>query len=212
LVSKMNLSIFMAIIVMITGTESSLIGEVKGLKQTEDRAGERAADREGRVVIIADRIVGVKGVEAADEVNSFGTTMIQNVSMKRTKEVVILTLEEKGKEEINPSEKTGKSIIHTIADVSAYTSGYESTGKKPGDPDYGITASGKRVKENHTIACPKSMHFGTQIYVPTLRKTYICEDRGSMITEGKLDIYIADVDQARKFGRQKLDVQIFQPI
>lgn len=92
--------------------------------------------------------------------------------------------------------------------VTAYTAGYESTGKEPGDPAYGITASGTTVKEGQTIACPSSIPFGTEIHIPTLDQTYTCEDRGSAITEGKLDVFMADVDQALQFGVKELQVQI----
>jgi hypothetical protein len=36
--------------------------------------------------------------------------------------------------------------------ITAYTAGPESTGKRPGDPEYGITASGEKVEEWITIA------------------------------------------------------------
>lgn len=195
MVGKMILSLVMAVIIIITGTDSNIIGIVKGIKLTEDRAKDRVVDK---LVEKED-----KKIEGKKQV-ILTAPMIQFVSKKQTQELSILSVEEQAA----PAEKTNKSIKHTTADVSAYTSGYESTGKTMGDPDYGITASGKRVKENHTIACPKSLRFGTRIYVPKLRKTYTCEDRGSLITEGKLDIYIADLNKALKFGRQKLDVQI----
>lgn len=92
--------------------------------------------------------------------------------------------------------------------VTAYTAGYESTRKHPGDPGYGITASGTTVKEGQTIACPSNIPFGTKIYIHSLKETYICEDRGSAITQGKLDIYIEDLSQALQFGVKNLQAQI----
>jgi 3D (Asp-Asp-Asp) domain-containing protein len=92
--------------------------------------------------------------------------------------------------------------------VTAYTAGYESTGKRPGDPAYGITASGTTVKEGQTIACPPSISFGTTVHIPNLGQTYTCEDRGSAITDGRLDVYIADLDQALQFGVKELHVHI----
>ncbi|WP_405099956.1 LysM peptidoglycan-binding domain-containing protein [Oceanobacillus sp. FSL H7-0719] len=93
--------------------------------------------------------------------------------------------------------------------VTAYTAGYESTKKRPGDPGYGITASGEIVQENHTIACPETLPFGTKIHIPTLEETYVCEDRGSAITNGRLDIYIADLEEALEFGVQNLQVNVW---
>lgn len=94
--------------------------------------------------------------------------------------------------------------------VTAYTAGKESTDKEEGDPGYGITASGSSVKENQTIACPASLDFGTKIHIPALGNTYTCEDRGSAITSGYLDVYMEDLDDALAFGRQDLEVQIIE--
>lgn len=91
--------------------------------------------------------------------------------------------------------------------VTAYTAGEESTGKEEGDPGYGVTASGNTVEENQTIACPSSLDFGTSVHIPELEDTFICEDRGSAITNGHLDIYKEDLDDALEFGVQDLQVQ-----
>ncbi|WP_245690122.1 LysM peptidoglycan-binding domain-containing protein [Sediminibacillus albus] len=90
--------------------------------------------------------------------------------------------------------------------VSAYTAGYESTGKRPGDPGYGITASGAKVQEGETIACPPSFSFGTEVYIPYFDKTFTCEDRGSAITKGRMDVYMEEVEDALEFGVKELKV------
>ncbi|EGL19841.1 MULTISPECIES: 3D domain-containing protein [unclassified Paenibacillus] len=95
-------------------------------------------------------------------------------------------------------------------EVTAYTNNRESTGKSPGDKYYGITASGQKTKEGYTIACPKSMPFGTQIYIPYFGNTYTCTDRGGAIKEGRLDVFMSSESKAAKFGRRKLEVQIIQ--
>ncbi|GGN64211.1 LysM peptidoglycan-binding domain-containing protein [Oceanobacillus indicireducens] len=115
----------------------------------------------------------------------------------------------------NPSDiKFGQTIKIPDRDgvpfrVTAYTAGYESTKKRPGDPGYGITASGEIVQENHTMACPQALPFGTKIHIPALDETYVCEDRGSAITNGRLDIYIEDLDDALEFGVQDLEVKVW---
>lgn len=89
------------------------------------------------------------------------------------------------------------------ATLTAYTAGYESTGKKPGHPAYGITASGAKVKENHTIAVdPKVIPLGTLVYIEGIgvRKA---EDTGSAIKGNKIDVYIPDVEEAIDFGVKK---------
>jgi 3D (Asp-Asp-Asp) domain-containing protein len=102
------------------------------------------------------------------------------------------------------------SIEYITFEMTAYTAGYESTRKTPEHPLYGVTASGKMVKDWHTIACPRSMPFGTQVYIPHFDITFTCEDRGSAITEGKLDIYIADLEEALRFGRRHLQAHILE--
>lgn len=99
------------------------------------------------------------------------------------------------------------AAVYTF-EVTAYTAGAKSTGKRPGDPGYGVTASGARAKEGRTIACPKRFSFGTKIYIPELKNTFVCEDRGGAIRGDRLDIYFESVSEARKFGRKNMKVMI----
>lgn len=97
-------------------------------------------------------------------------------------------------------ESQGKERTFTL---TAYTAGYESTGKRKGDRDYGKTSSGTTVKEGRTMACPKEYKSGTKIYIPILKNTYTCEDTGGLIKGNKLDIYFEDIDVVNKFGKKK---------
>jgi 3D (Asp-Asp-Asp) domain-containing protein len=93
-------------------------------------------------------------------------------------------------------------------EVTAYTAGPESTGKTRQDPEYGITASGRRVQPDHTLACPQSLDFGTIVYIPFFGEVYRCEDRGAAIRGARLDVYMQNVEKAVDFGRRKLWVYI----
>lgn len=95
-----------------------------------------------------------------------------------------------------------------IYEVTAYTNDYKSTGKRPGDRSYGITASGTRTVEGTTLACPRSMPLGSTVYIPYFDRTFTCLDRGGRITDGKLDVYVRSETEAERFGRRKLPVQI----
>ncbi|MFC4775785.1 3D domain-containing protein [Paenibacillus sp. GCM10023252] len=90
---------------------------------------------------------------------------------------------------------------HTFV-VTAYSLGDGYT------PSHGITASGERVREGRTLACPKSMPFGTKVYLPKLKHTYTCTDRGGAIKGKRLDIYMEEISEALVFGRQSLQVEI----
>lgn len=103
-------------------------------------------------------------------------------------------------------------VTHTLLSVvviaTAYTADVESTGKMPGHPAYQITASGKRVKENHTIACPPEWPFGTTVLVEGLG-IRVCEDRGGAIRENRIDIYMPNKEDALAWGRRKVTVVFF---
>ncbi len=86
--------------------------------------------------------------------------------------------------------------------ASAYTAAADECGKSDG-----ITASGKKVKANQTIACPKNYAFGTKIHIEGMG-TYECQDRGGAIKGNKFDIYMETKDQAFAFGRKNLTAYV----
>jgi 3D (Asp-Asp-Asp) domain-containing protein len=89
------------------------------------------------------------------------------------------------------------------ADLTAYTAGYESTGKHPGDPGYGVTASGKYVKEHQTIAVdPSVIPIGSKVYIEGIG-VRIAEDTGGAIIGNRIDVYMSDLSAAIQFGYKK---------
>ncbi|MGG3505016.1 3D domain-containing protein [Paenibacillus lautus] len=111
----------------------------------------------------------------------------------KTNELIDVSIEEN----INSAEQY---ILFTL---TAYTNGPESTGKNPGDPDYGVTASGKQTKENWTIAAdPKVLPFGTKVYIDGVGERVV-EDTGSAIKGHIIDVFINDLNEAKQFGRRK---------
>lgn len=72
----------------------------------------------------------------------------------------------------------------------------------------GITASGERVRENHTLAAPREIPFGTKIHIPDLGRTYTVTDRGGAIRGNRLDVYIPDRKNMIEFGVKYLEVEI----
>lgn len=119
--------------------------------------------------------------------------------------------EEKQGVKVEEVAKQEKKIVKYIKMVAtAYTAGVESTGKTPSDEGYGVTASGEIVQEGKTIACPKDMDFGTKVYIKEMNKTFECQDRGSAITSGRLDVYIASLDEALDFGVKEVSVLVEQ--
>lgn len=84
--------------------------------------------------------------------------------------------------------------------LTAYTNSYESTGKYPGDPGYGITASGQVAKEGWTIAVdPELIPLHSIVYIPGIGVRY-AEDTGGAVKGPHIDVYMTDDRIARQFG------------
>lgn len=98
-------------------------------------------------------------------------------------------------------EITGKKLT---ANLSAYTAAADECGKSDG-----ITASGKKVTPNRTLACPKNYAFGTKVHIEGMGE-YTCEDRGGAIKGNKFDIYVVTKAEAFAFGRRNLEVTVIQ--
>jgi len=97
------------------------------------------------------------------------------------------------------------NVKHVLTNVTltAYSAGPESTGKKPGDPGYGITASGTKVQEGRTIAVdPTVIPMGWWVYIEGIgfRRA---EDTGSAIKGKKIDVYFDSDDYVKRFGKKR---------
>lgn len=113
--------------------------------------------------------------------------------MKR--EQILARYEEKRK---NADLPKGKFTIN----ASAYTAAADECGKSDG-----ITASGLKVKEGVTIACPPQFPFGTKIKIEGMG-TRVCEDRGGAIKGNHIDIYVETKKEAFSFGRRNLEAEV----
>lgn len=93
--------------------------------------------------------------------------------------------------------------------VTAYTAGVESTGKRPGDRGYGITATGTHVQEGRTISADwRILPIGTRVRIEGLPGIYTVEDSGSAIKRNHIDLFVKDLKKAKAWGRQTLKVEI----
>ena len=98
---------------------------------------------------------------------------------------------------------------------TAYTSSYEDTGKRPGDPAFGITKLGMVAREGIVAVDPKVIPLGTKMYIEILDDKYedygiaIAGDTGSKIIGKKVDLYFDMTrEELLKFGVRKAKVYI----
>lgn len=106
------------------------------------------------------------------------------------------------KEVVKYEKLSTEQVQSFTADVSAYTAGYESCGKLPSHPAYGITANGNKVRKGIIAADTNVLPFGTKVYIEDLG-IFVVDDTGSAIKGNRIDIYMDNLDEAVKFGRQE---------
>jgi 3D (Asp-Asp-Asp) domain-containing protein len=127
--------------------------------------------------------------------NNFNTVLTTDVTIEPEREKVLA----KYKNRINPAFlPQGKFIIN----ASAYTAAADECGKSDG-----ITASGLKVREKETLACPREFPFGTKIKIEGMG-TYVCQDRGGAIKGNHIDIYMETKSEAFAFGRRNLTAEV----
>ncbi|MUT64358.1 3D domain-containing protein [Paenibacillus sp. NEAU-GSW1] len=108
-------------------------------------------------------------------------------------------------------EKNEPATVKVVA--TGYTAGVESTGKKPGHPQYGITYSGVKVHRGQvsTVAADtKLFPIGTLLYIPGYGYGVVA-DTGSAIKGHRLDLYFETVKEVyEQWGKKSVSVQVLR--
>jgi 3D (Asp-Asp-Asp) domain-containing protein len=111
-------------------------------------------------------------------------------------------------EAFNWSEYPAKSVVAT-----GYTAYYESTGKNPGHPSFGITYSGVKVKRDlySTVAADLNVFpIGTILFIPGYGYGVVA-DKGGAIKGNKLDLYYETVEDVySSWGKKTIDVYVIE--
>jgi uncharacterized protein YabE (DUF348 family) len=97
--------------------------------------------------------------------------------------------------------------------ATAYTASYKDTGKHPGDPGFGITYSGIRVKKGVIAVDPKVIPLGTKVYVEVAGSTpdygyAVAADIGEAIKGNLIDLYFDSQKTVDNWGRKRVKVYI----
>lgn len=97
--------------------------------------------------------------------------------------------------------------------ATGYTAGVESTGKRPGHPQYGITYSGVKVRRDQvsTIAADTRLFpIGTLLYIPGYGYGVVA-DTGSAIKGKRIDLYFETIKQVyEQWGKRTVDVEVLR--
>jgi len=113
----------------------------------------------------------------------------------------------------NPSRGDNVVYKNTISlTATAYTAGYASCQKNPGDPGYGVTASGTVAKRNSggysSVAVdPRVIPIGTKLYIPGYGLA-IAEDTGGAIKGNRIDLFFNSESEALNYGIRNVTVYI----
>lgn len=158
------------------------------------------------------KIAGVNGLKEIKskelylEGNLDSSKIISELIVKNPINQVI----EKGTKVINTitTEKGSHSYSKKLSMKStAYTAGPESTGKRPGDPGYGITASGMKAQRGVVAVDTKVIPFGTKLYIQGYGYA-IAGDTGGAIKGNKIDVFVDSYNEAINWGVRNVDVYI----
>lgn len=99
--------------------------------------------------------------------------------------------------------------------ASAYTAGYESTRKNPGDRGYGRTATGMVAQKGVVAVDPSVIPLGSKLYIETSDGRFVygyavAADKGSAIKGNRIDLFYENLSDALGFGRRSVKVYILE--
>lgn len=106
----------------------------------------------------------------------------------------------------------GKTPTIKTMNTSAYTA--STCGKDSTSSGYGVTSSGAKASSWYTVAAGKAYPVGTIIYIPYFQNKpnggwFVVQDRGSSISNNRIDIYMGTYNECINFGRKNLECYIY---
>ncbi len=112
---------------------------------------------------------------------------------------------------VNGQPLSYKRVLNCQA--TAYDLSFESCGKMPGHPQYGITATGTFAKPGTVAVDPRVIPLGTKMYIVSADGKYVygyctAEDTGGAIKGNKVDLFYNTKAECLQFGRRNVIVYI----
>ncbi|BDG81413.1 hypothetical protein BSF_31420 [Bacillus subtilis] len=172
------------------------------------------------LLAFATTYLAISGVEAKDL-----SKWVQENNEKHSKNtgLTLKALQQKNEKTMSAAAKAKDKPLEEAFDwnqypaqkvtATGYTAGVESTGKKPGDPLYGLTYSGVKVKRDlySTVAAdPSVFPIGTILFIPNYGLGVVA-DTGSAIKGNRIDLYFETVhDVYNEWGKKTLDVYVIK--
>jgi 3D (Asp-Asp-Asp) domain-containing protein len=97
--------------------------------------------------------------------------------------------------------------------ATAYTASFGDTGKSPGDPGFGITYTGAKVRRGIIAVDPNVIPLGTRVYVEVAGSTpdygiAVAADIGGAIKGNLIDLYFDDQQTVERWGRKNVKVYV----
>jgi uncharacterized protein YabE (DUF348 family) len=91
--------------------------------------------------------------------------------------------------------------------ATAYDAGYASTGKQPGNPQYGVTYSGLKVKRGIVAVDPKVIPLGTWLYIEGYGEA-LAADIGGAIKGSRIDLFYESSKDVARYGKKTVKVYV----
>jgi len=125
------------------------------------------------------------------------------------------SLEYKNDQYIKETTSRGGFRFNNAMDMvaTAYDLSYESCGKYPDDPYYGITASGTKAQPGTVAVDPDVIPLGTKLYIASTDGSpdygfATALDTGSAIKGYRIDLFMENNQDAMDYGRRQVKVYI----
>ena len=161
----------------------------------------------GEETVIREGTEGKKAVlyriGSLNNVEQFKDAIHKNIITEMVPKIV-----ERGIAGMQEEDRSRLNIARRLEmNASAYTARFECTGRRPGDPGFGITATGVPVRPGIVAVDPNVIPLGTKLYVVGYGYA-IAADTGGAIRGYKIDLFFESLEDALAFGRRNIVVYI----